>query len=171
MDNPVGTAPGQTKSHAIKVSQSGGQDLVLRLEDSFGNKLANAEYSISWDPTGSNISATDGDGILREVAPPGVKGGTIVLSGTVASTPNACPPWTVNVMFVSFTTPTTGIVDPGAPNEARLSNLGFLSSLSRGDALDQYRASKGLSATPPQGMTSANFAESLQNQLIAEHDT
>ncbi len=171
MGNPVGTAPGQKKSHAIKVSQSGGQQLILRLQDSSGTKLAKAEYSISWDPTGSNTATTDGDGILREVAPSGAKGATIVLSGTVDSNANAGPRWAVHVMFVSFTTPTTGVVDPGAPNEARLSNLGFLSSLSRGDALDQYRASKGMSATLPQGMTSDNFAEGLRNQLIADHDT
>jgi hypothetical protein len=166
----VPAAPGQSRAH--HVNPSSGSKLILRLEDSAGNHLANSGYSISWNPSNaSSTGRTDGDGVVREVAPSGATGATITLDGTVNGMDNAGPKWSVDVTIMSFTVPTTGIVDPNAPIAARLSNLGFLSSLGLDDALDQYREYKGIPSNPPPGMTRDNLNEYIKNQLVSEHDT
>jgi hypothetical protein len=166
----VPAAPGQSGRH--RVSPVSGSRLILRLEDSWGNRLANTGYSISWAPSStSTTGTTDGDGVVRAAAPSGATRGTITLDGTVNGTENAGPKWSVDVTITSLTVPTTGVVDAGAPIEARLSNLGYLSLLGRDDALDQYREYKGISAAPPPMMTTDDLTDYIKNQLIAEHDT
>ena len=166
----VGVAPDQ--KHVVDVSAW--PKLLLRLQDSGGNKLANAEYALAWSPaptTGGVTAVTDGDGVVRQPVPPGVARATITLTGKVGGQADTGPRWSVEVEFVSLSPPSVGIAQGIDPFEARLSNLGFLATESRADALDQYRASLGLPENPPAGMTSDNYTENLHNQLIADHDT
>jgi hypothetical protein len=139
-----------------------GPALKLRLEDSSGQVLANAAFTLSWrEIQGSNVTGqTDANGVLTQPIPNGAQTAQFTLT---------TPAWSVIVVLGTF--PPAPAVDGVS---ARLSNLNMTAlppstPLSSADAHEISLAAQRYKML--KGLDPAATIDQLAAPLQADHDT